>query len=629
MASDEDLSWLFQIYDEMSGPAKAMNTALAALEDRLKTGTVAADHMGEAHKKAGEHSDSLLHKFHDMVELGYELGEVLKGIAEHLVDVGREILHAGAAAEKTMTSFKLLFGPEAAAEIGEWVGKVSQTSAFSERQLNTMISELGTSGLKIDQIKRAVATAADVAALRGGDAGAAASEVTEAFSRIARTGAIHIARGGVGGVSKEDLIKLVMQQVGGTAAEVEKKIGAGGIPKDVLFKAIEMGVMAKAHETTLGGAGAIAGKQMDALLKDISQLPDLYFKSFASSPGWAKMEGGISKFLAAVNPESVFGKAMIEQLSGAFDRLITALFGNMDTATIQSTVEKVVDAIVRFIDAIPPAIEMFKEWWPTIKVGLEIFAGFAIFVTTAGWIKGLGEAFMTFGKAAMFVWEWAGKIWTVLEYVVAGLEMLFDASIIVVGAWAALGVAVAIALYEIYAHWDEVKEGLLAAFDWLTNLGADFIAAGVNLIEGLWTGIKGRVTQLYADVKEIANYIADVFSSALGIHSPSTVFAAMGGNVAAGFAQGIEGGYDQIGDALAGMTAPENGGVSGGGGAPGGGLAGTKLGGGHSFSFQIAIDAKGGNGEEAEARVRAAVEELTPGIVESIMSQLATEEGAI
>ncbi len=74
----------------------------------------------------------------------------------------------------------------------------------------------------------------------------------------------------------------------------------------------------------------------------------------------------------------------------------------------------------------------------------------------------------------------------------------------------------------------------------LGNLGSALVGAGGELIHGLMIGIQNYMGAAYAYVQNIAKSIVNTAKSALGIHSPSTVFAEIGGNVALGLAQGID-----------------------------------------------------------------------------------------
>lgn len=65
--------------------------------------------------------------------------------------------------------------------------------------------------------------------------------------------------------------------------------------------------------------------------------------------------------------------------------------------------------------------------------------------------------------------------------------------------------------------------------------------AGLQLIKGLWEGIKGAGDWLWNQVKGFFGGLLNQIKDFLGIHSPSTVFAGFGMNLVQGLAGGISG----------------------------------------------------------------------------------------
>lgn len=63
---------------------------------------------------------------------------------------------------------------------------------------------------------------------------------------------------------------------------------------------------------------------------------------------------------------------------------------------------------------------------------------------------------------------------------------------------------------------------------------SDFADAGRQLVNGIWEGIKGGWDWLINSVKNLANNLVAKVKNTLGIHSPSTVFADIGENMAKG-----------------------------------------------------------------------------------------------
>lgn len=73
---------------------------------------------------------------------------------------------------------------------------------------------------------------------------------------------------------------------------------------------------------------------------------------------------------------------------------------------------------------------------------------------------------------------------------------------------------------------------------------------GVNLIEGLWNGIKSVKDKVVDGVKDVGTSIIDKAKDVLGIHSPSTEFAEIGQYLMEGLSEGIEDNSDLAVDAV-------------------------------------------------------------------------------
>lgn len=76
------------------------------------------------------------------------------------------------------------------------------------------------------------------------------------------------------------------------------------------------------------------------------------------------------------------------------------------------------------------------------------------------------------------------------------------------------------------------------------ELPAKFTEFGANLLQGLINGITGMLGALQTTISNVATGAANWFKEKLGIHSPSRVFAELGGYTMEGLDQGIAGGQN-------------------------------------------------------------------------------------
>jgi phage-related protein len=95
----------------------------------------------------------------------------------------------------------------------------------------------------------------------------------------------------------------------------------------------------------------------------------------------------------------------------------------------------------------------------------------------------------------------------------------------------------------------QIVSGIVQAF---ASLGGEMINAGANLLHGLWEGISGEASWLWEKVSGWASSLVSGIKDFFGIHSPSTVFAEIGGNMADGVGVGFT---DNMGGVEGDMTA--------------------------------------------------------------------------
>lgn len=85
-----------------------------------------------------------------------------------------------------------------------------------------------------------------------------------------------------------------------------------------------------------------------------------------------------------------------------------------------------------------------------------------------------------------------------------------------------------------------------AIIDGIGNLMGGIVEVGKAIVEGIWEGIAGAADWLVGKVTGFFGDIVGGVKDFLGIHSPSTVFADMGKNMALGLGQGWDNEYDRI-----------------------------------------------------------------------------------
>lgn len=161
---------------------------------------------------------------------------------------------------------------------------------------------------------------------------------------------------------------------------------------------------------------------------------------------------------------------------------------------------------------------------------------------------------------AMKAWKAATEGMTIAQQII-NLVMAANPIGLIITAIAAL-VAGIIVLWNTNDKFKEfilnmgakIKEFFLGLVDWFKVLPQKMVDIGKNIVSGIWEGITGMATWLKDKVGGFFGGIVGGIKKALGIHSPSTVFAGIGENMAAGLGKGfgaeMDGVTKQINDAI-------------------------------------------------------------------------------
>lgn len=82
--------------------------------------------------------------------------------------------------------------------------------------------------------------------------------------------------------------------------------------------------------------------------------------------------------------------------------------------------------------------------------------------------------------------------------------------------------------------------------DGFKNLPKNMANVGKNLVEGLWNGVTNMASWLSGKLKGFSDNVLGGIKKFFGVHSPSTKMAEIGGYMAEGLANGIEGGSKDV-----------------------------------------------------------------------------------
>jgi TP901 family phage tail tape measure protein len=269
---------------------------------------------------------------------------------------------------------------------------------------------------------------------------------------------------------------------------------------------------------------------------------------------------GLSAALAAVGT-ALIGLAALGKLRQIKD-IIGSLFGKTGKTGAPATERGGLGSLL-------PDVQ--KVWVVNMPGG-----GFGGALPDIGGVPGkAGEAARTLGSRIRSIiaggwmqlalaWQtlagWGGKLIGIAGSVgsaiasaagVAGRAILWLGRAVLLNPIGLILTAIAAAAYLIWRNWDTigpkltavwqaVKGAFVSAWEWISALPGKMLAIGSQIIEGLIAGLRARWEAIKEVVSSIASGIADSARSALGIRSPSRVFAEIGGNLMGGLQLGIE-----------------------------------------------------------------------------------------
>lgn len=144
----------------------------------------------------------------------------------------------------------------------------------------------------------------------------------------------------------------------------------------------------------------------------------------------------------------------------------------------------------------------------------------------------IGLAIAAIGTAAFLIYQYWDQIVPYFQSLWAGIKALFNGGI--------GGIIATIANFSPLGLFYKAFSGVLSYFG--IELPGKFTEFGGMLIDGLLSGITEKYTLIKDKIGEVGDNLTGWFKEKLSIHSPSRVFAELGGFTMAGLTQGLEDG---------------------------------------------------------------------------------------
>ena len=111
----------------------------------------------------------------------------------------------------------------------------------------------------------------------------------------------------------------------------------------------------------------------------------------------------------------------------------------------------------------------------------------------------------------------------------------------IISAWGKIKDTISSAVNAISAFFTEkIPNAIQSVISWFKSIPNKFKDIGSNIVRGLWDGIKSMVTWIKDKISGFVGGIVSSVKGLLGIHSPSKVFAGIGGFMAKGLGEGFD-----------------------------------------------------------------------------------------
>jgi len=257
------------------------------------------------------------------------------------------------------------------------------------------------------------------------------------------------------------------------------------------------------------------------------------------------------------NVDRIFDGLDLEGALGGLDQVLDLFSQNTASGrAMRST----------FASIFQPMLDAIGELAPIVRAFIEgmIIAGLKLQIAFLEVRNALRE---TFGGTSFFDDMDAVEAATTAGIVVMGALAVVVLALAIVFGLAAAALLVFIAtLVAVPLLIGLLVAGLVGAISEAIDFWSEVDWGGLadDMIDGLVDGITGGARAVGDAMRSLATGASNAFRSALGISSPSTVFAGFGVNLTEGLSQGVEAGSPAVEDSVSGLVETPGGAALGG-----------------------------------------------------------------
>ena len=279
------------------------------------------------------------------------------------------------------------------------------------------------------------------------------------------------------------------------------------------------------------------------MVEDSQKLSGAMGQAAREADGWENVTGNLSE--AWRQFQANVGTPFLESLIPVIQDITEAFQEWMNNVDWDKFSQKITDFVTTILD----------NGDTIISVVAGIGAGFVAW-NVASMISGVVKAIQayqaanegaTIAQAALNLVMNANPIGIVITAVAALVTAIValwntneDFRNAIISAWGKIKDTISSAVNAISAFFTEkIPNAIQSVISWFTSIPNKFKDIGSNIVRGLWDGIKSMITWIKDKISGFVGGIVSNVKGLLGIHSPSKVFAGIGGFMAKGLGEGF------------------------------------------------------------------------------------------
>jgi hypothetical protein len=495
--SDDSAEFTVSLNDKVSGPSAQANAGLGALNAGFLNVGSSSGSSGLAMAGWG-------------TAVASKLVPALKDAVVNVAELG---MHSAELQESALALAQSEYGSAKAAHaVVEAQYAVASASSLTQDAVFALGTKLEDAGVSAGAFKDYLQALSETASVAGE---AATKPIEKVIKKVEQLGKFQIKDTDLkgSGVKVAEVYDELAKRTGESTQQIATDIKLGRISAEQGLDALT-DVMHNKFGDAAGEKALGLANQFQKAKENIGNL----FKDVDAGP----LKSALHQSLGLLDSNTRSGAALKKTLTAAMSGFMKAA-----AATIPY-----VEAFLLGLGI--AALDTYIAFKPTIK-SVEKLLGIDGKKTEAS-MKNAASAGKALGFVLSSVVVGMAAIWTVGTMAFQGIVKGATA---VAGVWPRM-------VAGVKGAYSAIKGGLTKAVDYIKGLPQDFEDAGNAMIDGLINAIKAGASKVAGAVTDMAKGAVTAAKAALGIKSPSRVFAGIGENVTSSFSGTVDKGRPKV-----------------------------------------------------------------------------------